>query len=303
VAKPLPEPCPWCGYPLVPFDPDTGAAAHCDRCVGATASAGRAAASAPGPGFFVADFLDGFLSLFRAALQLISRREYRGKLAVAVFVNLVLVVVFFFGLVWGFHAWIGSVDWSWGWVESAIQILSWPLALVAAWFLSPALIGAGMAPFLDPIAFATEKIVGGEQLRPSEVGLVRGIMGGLNAAVQVLILQIFILIPVLLLALIPVVGWIFVLFGVLFSAYLNALAWFEIPVLRRGYGWRYRRQMVGRNWARALGFGLAFQLGLLMPIFNILFIAPATAVAVSSLYFRFEKRTRGAAIEASSAVA
>ena len=97
----------------------------------------------------------------------------------------------------------------------------------------------------------------------------------------------------MLFALIPIVGWFFVVFGILFSAYLNALVWFEIPVLRRGYGWKYRRQIVKKNWARALGFGLAFNLGLLVPFFNFLFIGPATAVASSALYFRFDKMTAG----------
>ena len=45
-----------------------------------------------------------------------------------------------------------------------------------------------------------------------------------------------------------------------------------------------------KNWARALGFGLAFNVGMLVPFFNILFLGPATAVAVSLLYFRFEKK-------------
>ena len=52
---------------------------------------------------------------------------------------------------------------------------------------------------------------------------------------------------------------------------------------------RYRRRIVRRNWPRALGFGLAFNLGMLIPVFNFLLLGPATAVAVSTLYFRFEK--------------
>ena len=36
--------------------------------------------------------------------------------------------------------------------------------------------------------------------------------------------------------------------------------------------------------------GLAFNLAMLVPFFNALFIGPATAVAVSLLYFRFEKQ-------------
>jgi uncharacterized protein involved in cysteine biosynthesis len=75
----------------------------------------------------------------------------------------------------------------------------------------------------------------------------------------------------------------------LLAAYLNALVWFDIPVSRRGLGMAYRRKIIKKNWARALGFGLGFQLGLFVPFFNLLFLTPATAVAVSELYFKFEK--------------
>ena len=132
--------------------------------------------------------------------------------------------------------------------------------------------------------------LGSHEKVPVEIGIWRGLVAGLNAAAQVLLIQIFILVPVLILGLLPGINVVVIPLGIAISAYLNAIVWFEIPVLRRGYGMRYRRRVVKRNWARALGLGLAFNAGLLVPFFNILFLAPATAVAVSALYFRFEKR-------------
>jgi len=234
----------------------------------------------------------GFNSLFTAVPVLASRQEYRGTVARAVAANLTLVLIFFIGVVWGFHTLIGSFDWSstWSWIESAVLLLSWPLSLLVAWFLAPILINVGISPFIDPIASATERIVAGDQMRSVDIGLLRGLQASFNASVQVLFLQVFILIPILLLALIPLIGFFFAGFGMLFSAYLNALVWVEIPVVRRGFGWKYRRKIVRRNWPFALGFGLAFNIGLLIPFFNLFVLGPAAAIATSKLYFQFDKR-------------
>ncbi len=289
MARPTPAPCTVCGYPLVPFDRDTGELAHCDRC----SESGDAALTAPSRGFFAIEIADGFLSLFRAAFSVLGRSEYRGKLALAMVVNFFLVVLLFLGLVWGMHALLGRVEWSgiWSWVDEAGSFLSWPLALIASWFLAPAVINLGMTVFFDPISNTAERIVGGEGMKPVEIGFRRALLAAINGTGQILLLQIAILLPVMVLSLIPIIGWLFVIGGAAFSAYLNALVWFELPVLRRGYGFRYRRQVVRKNWPRALGFGLAFNVGLLVPFFNILIIGPAATVAVSTQYFRCVKIT------------
>lgn len=286
MARPLPAPCLQCGYPLVPFDADSGTLPHCDRC------SPDAAASSPRR-FFVAELLDGFLSLFRGTAEL-PRREFRKTLALAIAVNFVLVVALFLLLVWGMHIAIAQVPWGglWGWVETAAGFLAWPLALIAAWFLAPAVINLGMSPFFDTFANGAEKLEGGEQMKAVEIGFRRSFLAALNGTIQILILQIFLLVPALILSLIPVIGLFFVFAAAVISAYLNALVWFEIPVIRRSYGWRFRRQVVALNWPRALGFGLGFNLGLMIPVFNILAIGPSATIAVSRQFFRCDKRAR-----------
>ena len=79
------------------------------------------------------------------------------------------------------------------------------------------------------------------------------------------------------------------LLSLVVAAMLNAIVWFDIPLARRGYGLRARLRVLRRNWAAALGFGLAFQLALPLLPFSLLLLTPAATVAVSSLYFRFEK--------------
>ena len=129
----------------------------------------------------------------------------------------------------------------------------------------------------------------GRDMPSVSMGFWKGMFFALNNAAKILAIQVMVLIPCLVLSIIPVLNLVTVPLAMLVAAYLNALVWFEIPVMRRGLGMAYRRKVVRMNRARAIGFGLGFQLGLFVPFFNFLFLTPATAVAVSQLYFKFEK--------------
>jgi uncharacterized protein involved in cysteine biosynthesis len=278
MKKPPPA-CPTCGYPV---DPE-----ECDRCNGKIVPVDGLTTIQPGRRFFAFELMEGFFSLFQASLLLMTKKEFMGRLGVALLVNFALVVLFGMGVFWGFHALVSHyLDDS----GTAATLTAVALALVATWFLAPTVISVGLTPFLEPIADATERMLAGEKMKPVQLGVWRNLVAGLNAASQILLVQVCILVPVFLIAFfLPVISWPFVVVAVVISAYVNAISWFEIPVLRRGYGMRYRRQIVRRNWPRTLGFGLAFYVGMLVPFFNILFIGPASAVAVSTLYFRFDK--------------
>lgn len=276
-------PCPTCGYPLTD--------GSCEMCDGKIVAIDGVTPVQAGNRFFLIEIFEGFVSLFHASLLLMTKKEYMGKLGLATLLNLVLVTAFAVGIWYGFYSLVDYLIEDLTWLPSGTSATAGVvLALLATWFLAASLIQIGMTPFLDPIANATERMLAGPKMKPVEIGIWRGLVAGLNAASQILLIQIFILVPVLILSLVPVVNLVVIPVGIAISAYLNAVVWFEIPVLRRGYGMRYRRRVIRRNWARALGFGLAFNAGMLVPFFNILFLAPATAVAVTSLYFRFDKQ-------------
>ena len=163
------------------------------------------------------------------------------------------------------------------------------LTVLVVFFLGPVIIESVAAPFLDPIAEATEEIMADADMKSIDRGLWKNMIFGLNNAAKILAIQVMVMVPCLILSLIPVINLVAIPAAILVAAYLNALVWFEIPVMRRGYNMAYRRRIVRNNSARALGFGLGFELGLFVPFFNFLFLTPATAVAVSQLYFRFKK--------------
>ncbi len=142
-----------------------------------------------------------------------------------------------------------------------------------------------MSPFLDPLAAATERAWLGNESKALDAGIWSGLVYSVRIAAQILLIQIALVIPLFLLSLTGI-GAVLAAF---IAAWLNALVWLDIPCSRRGYDLRQRSALMKRNWARAVGFGLAFQLGLFVPVFNILLLTPAAAVAISALYLQFDK--------------
>lgn len=277
--------CAACGYPLE--------GAPCAACGGQVVAGPDGPAIRPGRRFFLLDIAHGFAVFFLAGLQLILRPEYFGKLRLPLLANLAALVALFAG------TWLGLYqvfDWltaqSWGWLDFLRGPVSWTqpvfalaMTVIAFVLLAPAVIEVITSPFLDPLAATVETMLGGPGIRAVERSFWHGTLAGLRATAEVLALQAIVLIPSLFLSFCGV-GF---LLAFVVAAALNAVLWFEIPFARRGYDSRERLRVLRHNWARALGFGLAFQLGLFVPLFNVLLIAPAAVVAVSTLYFHLEK--------------
>jgi CysZ protein len=251
------------------------------------------AALRPSRGVFFLDLLRGFASLFQGGLMLFTRPEYAGQLRVPVIANLLVLAAVLLGVFFG--AW-ELFDWllsgSWGFLEFLHGIAGWAsatlamiLAAITMFLVTPVLIETVTGPFLDPLAATTERLHGGASMRALDPGVWRGIWSGLRSSAQILAIQLLVLVPALLLSLTGIGA----LLVTILSAWLQAIVWFDIPCARRGLDLRARIALLRHNWAKALGFGLAVQLGLFIPLFNVLLLAPAAAVAVSSLFFRFAK--------------
>jgi uncharacterized protein involved in cysteine biosynthesis len=289
--RPPPDRCPACGYPST--------APGCARCGGSVRSPRDGRPPRPAPGVPLRDLAEGFASLFAGALALLHDRPYVGKLALPIVVNLAVLSAAFFGLFLGawelFDGWLGGPDRGLppflaglaSWAGGALALV---LAAVALWLLAPVLIETVTGPFHDPIAEATEVAWTDRPMPAVDPGFWSTAAAGVRAAVHVLAWQLALLVPLLLLSLTGIGALVAALAG----AWLNALVWFDLPCARRGYDLRERRALLRRNWARAVGFGLAFQVGMFIPLFNLLLLTPAAAVAASAQYFRCDKRVGGA---------
>ncbi len=277
--------CAACGYPTVD--------AACDHCGGSVRAEPDGPTTPPGPRFFLAELLAGFLQLFQAGTLLFTRPEFHGKLRGPVLANLVAVPLAIVLLWWGFDAllaWAASGHWGWfEWLRTALDwgsgIVSTLLALLCVYLLLPVIVETATSPFLEPLADATEKMLGGPRMRPVSQDVWRTLGLSVAIAAKIFVLQLGVLFVAMALSFCGL-GLVFAIFA---SAYLSALVWFDIPFARRGYPLARRRALLRRNWARALGFGLAFQVGMLVPFFNILLLTPAAAVATSMSFLRFAK--------------
>jgi CysZ protein len=288
-------PCPLCGYRR---DTDP-----CPSCGGCVVDAPDVVPVRPGPGFFALDVVDGFRLFWHGLLLLFHSPRYAGTLKLAVAANLLtfaaLSAFFAFGLAnaiarltasWDLGAWAGPFGWG-------QTVLAFVLALVAALALAPTLMQLVTGPFLDPIADVTEKLCGGEAMR-SQIGTLRSLWLSVRTTLQIFAAQIVLLVPLLLLSF---CGFGAVL-AVLLSALFHALAWLDVAAARRGLSLADRLALVRANWARSLGFGLAVQLGLLVPFFNVLLLAPTAAAGITLVYLRFEKAPKAPAAAARSKV-
>ncbi len=277
--------CNHCGYPS-PRPP-------CARCGDRVTDSDDGREVKPRIGFAVADFCHGFSMMFLAAAWLLLRKEYRGKLWLPVLANLVVLGTVGTGLYLGFESlfdwlvgdgstmpeWLQSVS---GWARLALSLV---LTTLSLYFTAPVIIEIALSPFLDPLAEATESAWVGGRMPALDPTIWGGLVIGLRSSAQILILQLAIWIPLLALSFTGI-GAILAFFV---AGWLNGLVWFDIPCARRGYSLRARIRLIQHNWARALGFGVAFQIGVLIPVFNFLLLTPAAAVAVSVLYLHFDK--------------
>ncbi len=247
----------------------------------------------PGRRLAPLDLVQGFAEFWLSAIRLLTRPEFFGRLGAAGATNAAAMAVIAAGVWWGLVPlahWLAASDW--GWLEPARDSLGFArgtqpfvLTVVLAVLIVPAVLQTLTAPFLEPLAEAVERSMGiGSTASAAPRGLT-GITANVRASAQVLAMQLVVLVPCVLLSFCHL-GLAVALCA---SAFLNALLWFELPFARRGASIEQRVRTVRRNWPRALGFGLAFQVALLTPFFNLLLLAPTAAVAVSSLYLRFDK--------------
>ena len=282
-APPDSAPCPACGYPA----PAPG----CRRCDGQILDGPRGRPVRPGRGVAPLAMAHGVREFFRAAIHLLTRPEYFGRLAVPVAANVAAMAltaaVLWLGVRNGL-GWLLAHEWAAGSLGAgafspAIRVDV--LTAVTAAMLGPAILQTVTMPLLDPLADAVEKMLGGTAMNAVTRNHWKSLAGNLRSSAQVLAMQLVALGPCLLVSL----WYAGAVLALLIAAFLNALLWFEIPFERRGYNLDQRIHIVRHNWARALGFGIGFQIGMAVPFFNLLLLTPTAAVAISMLYMHLEK--------------
>ncbi|MGE3174301.1 MAG: EI24 domain-containing protein [Planctomycetota bacterium] len=284
-ADPPRRRCPCCGHVATT---DAGA---CPRCGGEA----RALADTPqtlpaGRGLWPADLLRGFKTLTLAGLQVLHHRAFVGRIGVPIAGNAVGVIVLAVGLgmLWAPVADLFAAEWPLldGWRAANTTAGPARLLLATAWTLWPVWLEAVTGALVEPLAATAEVAIGGPGMQAAAPSVPGALTERLQRRARVVTFQLLLLPAAWLLALVPYVGLPLVFVA---TAAVAGGLWTELPAERRGRSHREHLADLRRNWPLVLGYGMALQLLLLVPIANFVVLAPAAAVGASVLYFRFDK--------------
>lgn len=275
--------CPLCGH--------TRTAPTCGRCDGAVRDLEgdpiRAGRRLPPIAFAL-----GLRTFLRGVLHVVLRREFVGMLWAPVLVNLVATAVL--GLLfwlWLLPAYAGLLTGPWRVLETTRAAVAdhgaLKLTLCTMWLLAPPLLAIMAGAVLEGLHAAVEATLAGDGMRRPG-GRLWGdtVVAGMQLPVRALAVALLALPVALPLALLPVVGMPLVLLA---GAGLAGAVFCEPAAVRRGLPLPARLRLLRGNWGYVLGFGLGFQLALLVPFVNLLVLTPAAAVGSAALYFRFDK--------------
>lgn len=271
--------CPACGH--------ITDAAPCSRCHGTLVCLHDGVPFRPGRGFAGFDLLRGGFRFFASALNLLHRREFVGKLQLPVAANLLVVggllAACWFALRPMYASWLASGGLPGGADKDTGAL--W-LCLATLWWLGPVVLEVALGPLVEPLGEIAEVRIGGPGMRVLRQNGFDELRRRVRLSARVFTLQLLTLPLAWLLAIVPAIGPPLVL---LFSSVGAAVVWFALPMARRQLPLRQRLLLLRRNWAFALGFGLACQFAWLVPFLNLLFLAPASAVGAAAAWFRLDK--------------
>jgi len=266
-----------------------------------------------GPGFVLGDLAKGFLIYFQASFRLLNHKTYLGRIFWPVAWNLVVMVtvgaislfVVHRGMT-GLVEWMSGVGGSTyqampGWIQAVLDFVSplfvWFWSGATAFLLTfcvviygfPMVMALFLFPVLDPVAYLAETEALGFTPPKSARGYWGDFWDSLDTGARILSIQLLVLLVSLpasmLVIAVPIV------LGA--AAFLAGFTWVDYPFSRRGYGYRQKWRLAKRHWALLTGFGFAFELGLVIPLFNVFLAAPTAAAGAAFLYFEFAKDELG----------
>jgi len=222
-----------------------------------------------------------FAALTQAFAQINDSRLQRVALAS---VGLALAVLFGLGLL----LWLAIVQFqlfSWGWLETLVEIGSGFAILVLLWLLFPAAVSATIGLFLERVAEAVEARHYPNLGKPRNQAIHEAVLSGLKFATVAILLNLVAL-PVYILGIFfpPISAIAF--YGL--NGYLLGREYYETVALRRldpGQAAVLRKQNSGRVFAA----GVVITIMLTVPVFNL--VAPVVATAFMLHVFEAMRRT------------
>lgn len=229
--------------------------------------------------------IEGIKAYF-GTFELISQLKLWRYFAIPMIMSLVVAIIIG-GLAYGFSDTIGDYIasfWQWEWGKETFQTISsvfGGLIIVALGFLLfKHIIMALSAPFMGPISKKIEDHLTGGSLQTKESSSIELLARGIRISLRNLLRELILTLPILLLGLIPVIGFFSAALLFLMQAYFAGFGNMDYT-LERHYNYKESVRFVKQNRALATGNGIIFMLFLLIPVLGVILVLPLSVTAAT----------------------
>lgn len=239
------------------------------------------------------DFIKGFSYAF-SGFSWILRPKIRRFVYIPLAINLLLFALaislltkFAEGWVGGWIGekadWWGIFRWAYDFIVPILTFILYATLLFVSYFLFSSVANLLAAPFNALLSKAVEQRLAEQTIQYSEIPLGKEIWITVKSEIIKLMRFVFFAALILLLLAIPVINFVFPLVWFIFMAYALSLQYADYPLTNHGYFYRQQRQLLKQKRLQRLGFGIAANLLLLIPVLN--FIAMPVCVCGATVWW------------------
>ncbi|NAS31760.1 coproporphyrinogen III oxidase [Flavobacteriaceae bacterium R38] len=179
--------------------------------------------------------------------------------------------------------WIEQI-WPWEWGKQGFyifaEILSALFIIALGFILYKHIVMALSAPFMGPVSEKIEVHLLGQSHEHKENKFSVQLWRGIRINVRNLCMELLITIPILLLGLIPVIGFIVTILLFLIQAYYAGFGNMDYT-LERYFNYQKSIRFVRKHKGEAIGNGIVFMLFLLIPVVGVILVLPLSVTAAT----------------------
>ncbi|MBL4604774.1 MAG: EI24 domain-containing protein [Flavobacteriaceae bacterium] len=226
------------------------------------------------------------IKAYFGTFELISKLKLWKYFAVPMIISFVVAIVIG-GLSYVFSDNIGNYIasfWQWGFGKSTFETISnvfGGLIIIALGFiLFKHIVMALSAPFMGPISKKIEDHLTGGALKTKESSSIALLTRGVRISLRNLLRELILTLPILLLGLIPVIGFFSAALLFLMQAYFAGFGNMDYT-LERHFDYKNSVKFVKRNRGIATGNGIVFMLFLLIPVVGVILVLPFSVTAAT----------------------
>jgi len=227
---------------------------------------------------------------YAGAFELISKLKLWKYFAIPMLISVVTAIVIGISA-YGFSDNIGhfiSRIWAWEWGKETFttisEIFGGIIIIVLGLVLYKHIIMALSAPFMSPVSEKIEAHLLGEDSKliyqHRNTSFQEQLWRGIKINVRNLFMELWLTVIILIISLIPVIGWFTSLLLFFIQAYYAGFGNMDYT-LERHFKYKESVSFVRKNRGIAIGNGLVFMLFLLIPVIGVILVLPLSVTAAS----------------------